>query len=265
MKYPKIVYKYRSWDKKYDKDVLKKNQLYLSSPKHFNDPFDCRIPDNYYLLNTPFKIEQYASGLINRHQQFLNENNYNIKEEYQKIKQKLQDLKKVHDENANDKFKYQDLRLGVLSMSAKWNDVLMWSHYSAFHKGYCVGFYEEKLRTSGLFGMGGQVIYGSKFPELDPLDSDIDVKAYKETHYKAKKWGYEKEYRLSKIFYGEVPDDSDRRVFIPNSFFSEVIIGLNASEKTRQQITKICKIKKIKVFQAYMIPLKFRIGRIELK
>jgi hypothetical protein len=265
MKYPKIVYKYRTWDKKYDKDMLLKNQLYLSSPKHFNDPFDCRIPDNYYLLDTPEKVEKYLSGLIHRHRNYIINNGFDLATETKRIRAELQDLKKVHEENLDIKFKNQDLRLGVLSLSAKWDDVLMWGHYGAFHKGYCIGFYEEKLRESRLFGMGGQVIYSNKFPALNPLDDNIDLKAFLETHYKAKKWGYEKEYRLSKIFYGAIPNDNDRQIIVPDAFIADVTIGLSADEKTKVQICKICKKKKIKVYQAHMVPLKFKIGRTEIK
>lgn len=31
-------------------------------------------------------------------------------------------------------------RIGVLSLSKKWNNVLMWSHYAGYHEGFVVGF-----------------------------------------------------------------------------------------------------------------------------
>ena len=33
----------------------------------------------------------------------------------------------------------------------------MWSHYGDFHRGYCIGFDEEKLRNTGFFGKGGKM------------------------------------------------------------------------------------------------------------
>ena len=59
--YPNIIYKYRNWTDKHNKNVFLKNQLFLSSPKTFNDPFDCRIPENFYLLDTQEKIENYVT------------------------------------------------------------------------------------------------------------------------------------------------------------------------------------------------------------
>src|SRR5437762_935552 len=65
-KYPDIVYKYRNWSEDNHKNVLYKNQLFLTSPKDFNDPFDCRIPQNFSLLNTKEKIQQFVDKSIVR-------------------------------------------------------------------------------------------------------------------------------------------------------------------------------------------------------
>ena len=52
----------------------------------------------------------------------------------------------------------------------------MWSHYANSHQGFCIGFYEEKIRNyvvkSRNGGKGGMVIYDSKFPEIDPLNTN---------------------------------------------------------------------------------------------
>ena len=59
--YPKIIYKYRSWANEYHRNILLKNQVYLSSPIEFNDPFDCKIPKNFLLIDSPEKIEKYVN------------------------------------------------------------------------------------------------------------------------------------------------------------------------------------------------------------
>ena len=58
MKYPKIIYKYRTWDNKYDKDILRKNQLYLSSPKRFNDPNAIEIINQFGQVARRINSEQ---------------------------------------------------------------------------------------------------------------------------------------------------------------------------------------------------------------
>lgn len=58
-----IVYKYRDWKNDFHKRVLLNNELYLSTPKDFNDPFDCRITENYNLF-TPEEEDKYINELL---------------------------------------------------------------------------------------------------------------------------------------------------------------------------------------------------------
>lgn len=39
---PEHLYKYRSWNEEFAKEIFIDNQFYVSSPSEFNDPFDCR-------------------------------------------------------------------------------------------------------------------------------------------------------------------------------------------------------------------------------
>ena len=69
--YPDIIYKYRSWNKEFHRNILLKNEVYMSSPNDFNDPFDCRIPKNHFLIDTPEKIEKYVNDGIEKHRDWL--------------------------------------------------------------------------------------------------------------------------------------------------------------------------------------------------
>ncbi|MBL7103181.1 MAG: DUF2971 domain-containing protein [Bacteroidales bacterium] len=40
-------------------------------------------------------------------------------------------------------FKKQNDHYGILSLSAKWDNILIWGHYAEKHKGFCIGFNEE--------------------------------------------------------------------------------------------------------------------------
>ena len=42
-----ILYKYRDWQNKHHKTLLTDCELWFSSCKHFNDPFDCKIITQY--------------------------------------------------------------------------------------------------------------------------------------------------------------------------------------------------------------------------
>jgi hypothetical protein len=262
--YPEIIYKYRNWTGEFNKNVLLKNQLYLSAPKDFNDPFDCRILENWSLLNTPEKIAEYVDGVLNRHMKKLIAEGYDIDAERKRITEKVSDHKTIQKEEEELLFKQQDIRYGILSLSARWDSILMWSHYADFHKGYCIGFFEEKMRNSELFGKGGPVSYSTKFPEISPLETNIEAKSFLETHSKANDWDYEKEYRLMKLFYPNPPSDKDRIVTITDDCISEVIIGLCTPEDHKKEIVDLCKKRGIRVFTTYKVPFEFKIERVEI-
>ena len=81
--YPKIIYKYRSWANEYHRNILLKNQVYLSSPIEFNDPFDCKIPKNFLLIDSPEKIEKYVNDVFERQNSYFVANGFDIENEKQ--------------------------------------------------------------------------------------------------------------------------------------------------------------------------------------
>jgi hypothetical protein len=270
--YPEIVYKYRNWRQQFQKDVLEKNHLFLTSPLYFNDPFDCRIPKNFLSLDTPEKIEEYANEVVKRLSENIIQMGKNVELERKKIISDLTDnLEDFHEGNAKYRYSQQDKYYGVLSLSTEWNSILMWSHYGDFHKGVCYGFWENKLRESDLFGKGGLVIYNQKndYPSISPLHENNIINGFTETHIKAYEWQYENEYRLFKLLFPETstdkpPSDKERVRKIPDSFFAEIILGISMPEPHKSEIIKIAEQKNIKVFQAKKNPQKFEITRTEI-
>lgn len=267
--YPDIVYKYRSWKDKYHKKVLIDNELYLASPKDFNDPFDLRIPIDYSLLDSDQKIDTYVVDLIKQGGTKLLEQypNWDETKVFNYIKQDItEDLPKVQSDYEDRSYEQVDKHYGILSMSERWDKILMWSHYADKHFGYCVGFWEEKLRNSGICGNGGQVSYDpdNKFPRIDPMEKQ-EVKAIKQTHSKAYDWEYENEYRLSKISWPDEFTDETRTCKVDDELFAEVIIGLRTTEQDRNEIISIAKQKAIKVFQVVKVPWEFKIDREEIE
>lgn len=268
--YPKIIYKYRNWTEEYHKDILLKNNLFMASPEYFNDPFDCRIPINYRLLDTAEKIEKYAIEFVNRNRQFLVSKRVNLKDEIERIKiDYTNNIEQIQTNYENILFAGQNKHYGVLSLSKRWDSILMWSHYAENHRGFCVGFWEEKLRESGKFGSGGPVNYDptNVYPNIDPLAKDHGnrmIDKFKETHTKAFDWRYEEEYRINKLFYPNEPTIQDRTINISDDFFSDITIGLMTPVEHRNEIIKLARKKGIRIYQAKKIALKFEIAREEI-
>jgi len=267
--YPDIVYKYRNWTSDTNKAVIKNNELFMTSPKDFNDPFDCRIPINYSLLNTPEKIQRFAIEFTERHKEWLINNDYNLKSEIEAIKYDYtNDMESMQAKHESILFNSQDKHYGVLSMTTDWDNILMWSHYGDFHRGYCVGFWEDQMRRSQLFGKGGPVTYdkNNNYPVIDPISNENKmVKGFKETHTKAFDWKYENEYRFYNLYFPKEAMNNDRKVIIPNEFFADITIGIMTPEDHKNEIIEIAKKNGIKVYQAKKVPFKFKITREEIK
>lgn len=263
--YPEIVYKYRNWREDNHKNILLQNQLFMASPKYFNDPFDCRIPTNYFLLDSFEKIQKYALSYITRNRDTLLKKNRDLENEFHTIvKRCTSNLEKVQEDYEKIFFGSQDKHYGVLSLSKRWDSLLMWSHYADNHTGYCVGFWESKLRESKSFGKGGPVNYDpeNNYPIINPLiDENIMIRSFKETHNKAKEWGYEEEYRLVKLFYPEEPKKEDRTIKISDDFFAEINIGLMTPKDVADELIEIAKKKNIPVYQVKRIQFKFEVDR----
>lgn len=258
-KLPKTVYKYRSWGNEFHQKVLTENQLFLASPKDFNDPFDCRVSRNFNLLNTDEKKLEYVEKLILKHSKTIKARGYNLDKEKKRMLDELNgDISIVQKRDNSVVFSLQDDHVGVLSLSARYDSILMWSHYADYHKGFCIGFNEKKLRESNLFGMGGMVAYDKDFPEIDPRDDSMG-KAFVQTHSKSCEWDYEQEYRLTKYFYPDLPNNENRIVSFPDHFIENFVLGIRICDSDKKEIKKIAKKKNIPVFQAKQIPFQFKI------
>jgi hypothetical protein len=258
--YPETLYKYRSWSNEYHQKILTENQLYLASPSDFNDPIDCRIGNNYSLLDTDEKIEEYAEIITQRHWGSVVKMGLNpIKEKKRIISELKTNMDFVQNGDDENTFKMQDKYYGILSLSSRYDSILMWSHYAEFHKGFCIGFNETKLRESSMFGKGGPVVYNNEFPKINPRDDSSPEKSFIQTHTKAKDWSYEEEYRLTKLFYPNEPKPSDRIVTVPNDFISEIVLGLKISEEHKNEIIKIAKEKGLEIYQIEQVPFEFKL------
>jgi hypothetical protein len=268
--YPEIIYKYRNWTEEYHKDILIKNNLFMASPDYFNDPFDCRIPINYTLLDTPEKIEKYVVSFVERHKQLFLSRRIDLQEEINRMTiDYTNNIEQIQSNYEKILFAGQNQHYGVLSLSKRWDSILMWAHYAQNHRGFCVGFWEEKLRESRKFDKGGPVSYNpeNEYPQIHPLTEDNEdkmVDKFKETHTKAFDWKYEEEYRINKLFYPEIPTNEDRIITIPDDFFAEITIGLMMPNEHKNEIIELARRKNIRVYQAKRIPFKFVIDREEI-
>ena len=208
------IYKYRGWNNDYDKASLKANQLYLSSPEKFNDPFDCNIPANFISMNEKDKSEYINKmmnvsfgGLIMEKKKLDKMNRFLIN----RLTNEIED---VQNEYEKDRHLLMNKHLGIISLSGRWDSILMWSHYGDKHKGYCIGYDLEKLVKSEMFDSSGFVTYPNdlNYPKISPIKDDLPESHKIATSYKAYDWKYENEFRLTRLSFPNPLNDNERIV-----------------------------------------------------
>ena len=134
--FPKVLYKFRHFDDEgYHLKILTDNKIFLASPLSFNDPFDCRIPIRYDLCTEP-QIVEYLTKVAKLAIPDI------IEDDARREAERLCKTIDFSDrERVNTFFKqYYTNNLGVFSLASDYSNLLLWSHYSDSHKGFCVGF-----------------------------------------------------------------------------------------------------------------------------
>lgn len=217
------------------------------------------------LLNTDTKRLEYAERIYNRDKNNIKKP-INIQEkEIERFKIYLKERPEIFQEYLNKiTFETYDNMLGIISFSFIWDNVLLWSHYADNHNGFCIGFNRDKLED--LFYCGGSVEYTNDFPLLDPIQADRKEFIKYQAYIKAKDWEYEKEYRLIRIIESDLESksESERKIYILNDFFSEIILGYNFPATEENEVLKIAKIKKIPVYRAIKQKNSFLLKKIKL-
>lgn len=234
IEFPNVLYKYRNWENEYHKRFITNREVYLASPKEFEDKIDCKIPIRYDLM-TESEAESFYRRLIELAEQDLSR---------QQKRHKLRDILKRKDylkEETNNQFLnmyFKELfdHLGILSLTAEPCLEAMWNKYADNNKGFCIGYNSRILFDS--LGGGGKVQYFDEMPVLkpDPIMT-LDERNWKQVYFKERKWEFEEEYRTQK-FWNKSANKTERQISIPKEAFNCVIIGNKMEQK---EITELIK------------------------
>jgi Protein of unknown function (DUF2971) len=155
-----------------------KGTLYYPSRTQFNDPFDCIAPSLEGFSQRSLKelIERRGNEksdlTLAERREMVRELEENPREE---ISRRIQDL-------ADD--------LGILSLSAARDNILMWSHYANSHQGFCLEF-DTSIPP---FDKALEVHYKRDRYTYDFSNVHANAKELLRTKYSD--WRYEKEWRI---------------------------------------------------------------------
>ena len=180
---PETIYKYRDWKNEYHKKILTNQEIFFSSPRLFNDPFDCRIQIAYHKLKEDEKLAiDYFSIFVGR--QFPHLTKQQKEKEVQRLisEGRFKDDEYILQANQKSIEQLHDI-YGVLSLTAVKDNILMWAHYSNDHQGFCVGF--DSIKLFDYFGGGGgEINYVDNYLTILPTD-DLIVQMMKQNTYKS--------------------------------------------------------------------------------
>jgi len=257
MEHPVItkLYKYRSCSD-HTLNMLKDNQLYFAASFTFNDPFDCRARKEFEFTDDKDFIEKMAP-LEAAHQRIAAD-------------KAVEYLEQVIADNRKEKYLdeksglFQKLVLeqfGICSFSEVPNDILMWSHYSDGHQGFCLEF---ERSPDNMLQHARAVEYpnNDEFPYVEywrqKLNEQIDEFA-KIVITKSQHWSYEKEWRAL-----DRPDQVDKHYrghiyTYPETMLKRVIFGVRMLEEKREVIREMLAGRDVELYEAKIVRNRFQI------
>lgn len=221
------LYKYRSGiynidSTNYDLQNLKDNKIRFTNIRNFNDPFECKFVCSDIVNSLNEKLDEYKS--------FFDIAQKNKQEYIDKAHNKL-----IEDSSEN----FLDSLL-ICSFSECKDNILMWSHYSNCHKGFCIEYDFSQLIKSKALVL--PVIYSKTVPDI--ADTYLkNKKRYSSIYTKSLDWEYEKEWRF--ILVGD-SEGENLRIDKPKAIY----LGCNIDKRLEEDLIKICKDKEIKCYKA---------------
>ncbi|MDP3230414.1 MAG: DUF2971 domain-containing protein [Acidovorax sp.] len=192
---PAKFYKYRSMADpsvvRWVERIVLHNELYFAAAKTFNDPFDLRP---VFSLTAP-KAQQVKDfeRLSKKFEPSLNREQRRTQAK-DAVKSSLgrKNIKKTEELIQTEHARMITEDVGVYCVSAKRDDILMWSHYADYHKGICLEFDGE----AKLMAHAQKVQYAQKRVPIMTYYDDKETSMTKALLTKSQQWAYEEEWRL---------------------------------------------------------------------
>lgn len=250
-------------------DILSNGLIRFTQPALFNDPFE--MSPYISAIASEEEIDeifdaQHVAQIREEHKKMNRESRRALKfEEFQKRYPKeilLPRVKESAKGKALDKAKESlsiamSQAIGILCLTGKPDNLLMWAHYAASHTGMVIEFdvehpffnqeFKGSLSPAGLgedlskdYGYLKPMIYSETRPEI----TISSVKSFDSFLVKSNEWKYEEEWRMlmPTVSAHETKniDGEDVCLYaVPKSAIVKVILGCRASDKLLELVMKI--------------------------
>jgi hypothetical protein len=230
---PDILYKFRDWDNENSKKLLFGRELFFSSYRLFNDPFDGGIPFQYdpNELTEENIFRKMLESARKTHPKINEEALHQIAFEQQQ-KGRFQDnayMAKFQNDVADDLAR----DFGIVCLCKSPINFLLWSYYAQSHKGFAMGFKKVELfeDTQASFA---HMQYQDDLPMLGLFEDSVTA-ITKLLGTKSSTWKHEEEYRLTKIGY------SNRIVTLRPKTIADITCGCKMEHKNKLTIVDYVK------------------------
>ena len=217
------LYKYRRMASLGNDRTFTKNEIYFSSARDFNDPFDC-LP----CLKTEFTeghIRDYSNYLVKK--KLADQSRANRRKKAAEIRNRMKRPREIEQLYFQRMYSY-----GLYCLSETFGNILMWSHYADNHQGFCLEFSSREPQASP-FPVSWRITYQKDRPIVDTTvtadDIDTDLIVRRGLLTKSHDWAYEKEWRALETR-GAGP-----RV-LPEGLITAVILGAKMKPEDREQL-----------------------------
>lgn len=227
MEVPSTFYKYRSLageGAKFLETLLTLNEIYLSAPPQFNDPFDCAPTFDFSC--TPEEAEALADRTLARG------NIGSTVEERRALKERfLSSIPVADGSEAHEHMRIANESsvrdaMGVYSLSARADSPLMWAHYAASHHGVCIGFDPD----FDPFSIAQKVEYSLVRNPVNPFRQSHDQILTNSILQKSLDWTYEEEWRIV------LPDAARKSISFENGAITQVIFGARMLDRDKDLV-----------------------------
>lgn len=250
---PSSLYKYQPFNPQHLTILLQQHKIYLSSPKSFNDPWDCAI---FFNTTPDLRNSRYASSFQKDASKQIDFSHMLSRLHLMKA---ITDLSNTITQDIHDRYR-------VFCMTSEPDCHLMWAHYALYHSGICLEFDS----SAEIFNRALKVSYTEKHPIFYPDEAGKNARTLLST--KPSAWEYEHEYR---VIANEKPLDAKRAgrlrtknnfLEIDNDALKSITVGIRMTEEDIETIKILTKkySPDLKLRRAYKIDGEYKISITDL-
>lgn len=258
-KYRDFFYRYRHFDDEKSiqslEGIILNNELHLSSPLSFNDPYDCR--PHFVTQGTDREIRAYFKERAR--DSYPNATKGDINALTTKLLRNF-NSSQAFETDFETKY-YNELvpTAGMICLTKVPDNILMWSHYASSHSGICLQF-EANVDVKSIFLFAFEVIYTTDFPVINYFTCPKEEILDKGLLTKAKDWEYEKEYRI-------IQDVNVGKILFPAESLTGIIFGLKTTTAHKELVLDWIsrRNKKTKLYQAKMKQRQYGIDVVDFR